>query len=274
MPNSAILLPSGEKHDYAPYGQIADPTVLDTAIMALSPWAYWPLTDGGTGNFADVSGNGRNAYAELGPTYRQQPAITSKTGPTVWLGNDRIGFPVPQANLSTQSGSFSYMGIIKINTIFAPGSPVGNRYLGSTFLHQAIDGAGASPGIKLGFQDVADGGCLVVQSGSQADSGASNIAQAGKALVIAVNGTSLLNLIYTFDIWVNGVKVVSGYNRGNGSQYSARFCIGRLGNTERMAEFWASNWFAMSRALLDAEIMHLTECYLDKNDYAGAWKPR
>jgi hypothetical protein len=273
VPNSAVLLQS-ELHDYAPYGQVADPTALDTAIMSLAPWAYLKLADGGTGNFADSSGNGRNAFAELGPDLRQQAAITTKSGPCVYIANGRIGLPAIQANLSALSGVYSYMGLIKFNQIPATGSAVGARYYGSTFFHQAVD-AGASPALKLGAQDVPDGACFIIQSGGTAQpvSGSRGRVEIGKPMVFAIIGSSLPNVIFTWDIWLNGIKIISAYNRANGSNVSANVCLGRLGNTERLAGFWASNWFVMNRELTEAEILDLTECYLPKADYAAAWKP-
>jgi hypothetical protein len=272
VPNSAVVLQS-ELHDYAPYGQVADATALDSAIMGYSPWAYLKLADGGTGNFADSSGNGRNAFAELGPDLRQQAAITAKSGPCVYCANGRIGLPAVQANLSALSGTFTYMGLIKFNEIPATGSAVGQRYNGSTFFHQAIDG-GASSAIKLGVQDSADGASLIVQSGTQAITGFPQRLFVGKPYVFAIVGSSIPFVIYTFDIWVNGTKVISGYNRAAGTQYSANVCVGRLGTTERLAGFWTSNWAIWNAELTAAQIMDLTECYLTKTDYAGAWKPR
>jgi hypothetical protein len=266
-----VILQS-ELHDYAPYGQVADPTALDTAIMALSPWAYLKLADGGAGNFADSSGNGRNAFAELGPDLRQQPAITTKSGQCVYIANGRIGLPAIQPNLSSLSGVYTYMGLIKFNQIPATGSAVGARYYGSTFFHQAVD-AGGSPAIKLGAQDIADGACFIIQSGTQPVSGCRARVELSKPLVIAIVGSSLPNVIFTWDVFINGVKIISGYNRAPGSQVSANVCLGRLGNTERLAGFWASNWFVMNRELTETEILDLTECYLPKADYATAWKP-
>jgi hypothetical protein len=272
MANTA--LPVGERHDYAPYGQIADPMALDTAILAYSPWAYWKLADGGTGNFADSSGNGRNATAELGPDLRQQAAITSKSGLSVYLANGRIGFPLVQPHLSALSGVWTYMGLVKFNEIPATGSAVGNKFMGSIFLFQSIEST-TNFDLRLSVQDIADSGALLVGSSTLPTIGQAWVVKAlQKPMVIAVVGTSLPGVYYTFDVWVNGVKMISGASRGNASGPGSFLSIGRCGNTERLAGFYASNWAAWNGELTSTQIMDLTECYLGKTDYAGAWQAR
>ena len=274
MPNSAVLLQS-ELHSYAPYGQIADPTALDAKIMgtglasiSTKPWAYWPMAT----DPYDVSGNAHHGYNGRVPLY-SQPAITSKCGLSTHFANADSFFPTTQPKLGSSSGTYTYMGMLYFVEIPATGSAVGSRYLGSTFMSQAVEST-AQFDFKLGFQDVGDGGTLIIQSGLSVVSGVIGRAQLNKPMVIAVVGTSLPSLVWTIDVWLNGVKVISGYPRYASSGGTAGWwTMGRVGNTERLAAFRASNWAAWEGQLQDAQIMGLTEAYMDKAAYSAAWKP-
>jgi hypothetical protein len=274
VPNSAVVLQS-ELHDYAPYGQVADSTALDTAIMAKTPWGYWKFADT-AGNFADSSGNVRHATAELDPgaSLRGMAPINAKGSNCVYLANGRIGMPLVQSHLGAQSGVYTYIGMIKFHEIPAAGSAVGNRYQGSVFLFQASEGSGTNFDVKLSVQDVADGSSLIIQSGTNILIGHAGVMVPGKVYVVALVGMSLPGNTWAFDVWVNGVKLVTAMPRYNASGAGSYLSIGRLGSTTRLASFWASNWAAWNRQLSNYEIMDLTECYLTKADYAASWMPR
>ena len=275
MPDSAVLLQS-ELHSYAPYGQIADPTALDTKIMgtglasvSTKPWAYWPMAT----DPYDVSGNAHHGYNGRAPIY-SQPAITSKCGLSTAFANGDSFFPTTQSKLGAAGGTYTYMGIVTFVEIPATGSAVGDRYRGSTFMSQAVEST-TNFDFKLGFQDIVDGGCLILQSGSSVVGGVVGRAALNKPMVIAVVGTSLPSLVWTIDVWLNGVKVISGYPRwASTGGVAGWFTMGRLGNTERLANFRASNWAAWEGELSPAQIMGLTEAYMDKAAYSAAWTAR
>ena len=272
MPNSAVVLGAGGP-DYAPYGQTADPTDLDTAIMATTPWFYLRMNDAQGQNFYDSSGNNRHAFTGVSPT-SQQAAITSKSGISTDFANGWMGMQVPTPNLGGVGPVFTFMGLVQFSGLPAPGSAVGDQYKGSVFLHQGPE-SGTNFNIKLSAQDQADGASLIIQSGGGAIplAGAAGRIFVGKPYVITLIGSSIPYTIYTYDVWLNGVKVISGYAR-YAATTGGYLYLGRLGNTQRLAQFRASNWACWYREMLAPEIMDLTECYLDKAAYTGSWKAR
>lgn len=270
MPNSAVALQS-ELHDYAPFGQTADPTALDTAIMALTPWAYWKCGEA-SGAPQDSSGNARHMSVSLAAGLYQQPAITSKSGPSMWMSNSRFQVPLVQTHLGTLSGLYTYMWLMKFSENPASGSPTGNQTTGGCFFNQAVNPASSGYDILLNYsRQYLD--LLNMQTPDGKYAGSMVGMSMNTPLVIAFVGTSLSGLCYTYDIWINGVRMVQGHNRVLGAGASNLY-IGRpLDSTIRMTSFYFSNMVAWNSLLTDRQIIDLAECYLDKTSYAGMWVP-
>lgn len=270
MPDSAILI-STKKYDWTPWAQKASSTPLDTAVMALSPWAYWKMNEA-SGNPQDSSGNGRHATAELTPYY-QYPQITSKGGPSIYLGNARIKLPSPYAHLIGQS--WTLIGLYKFLYVPANGSPVGNPDAGSVFLSQSSAAESSAQDFKLGYTTSYGTNNLVQNTYGVYSSGCDGQMGMNKPLVVAFCGNDIPWIVWAWDLWVNGLKVNSGMAQSTTASGTSYLYVGRpLNNTITMAEFLVSNLAMFNRTLTDEETLALTQAYMDKAAYQTAWTAR
>jgi len=107
--------------DYAPVCLNENAVDVDTTILALSPFAYYPMDDA-SGLIQDISGNGNHATATSGTvTYANTP-LTSKVGNCVRFQGGRFSIPKPQASLSGNS-AFSFVWLQHIVQFRFTGSP-------------------------------------------------------------------------------------------------------------------------------------------------------
>jgi 3D (Asp-Asp-Asp) domain-containing protein len=273
MPNSAIAIPT--QWAYTPNAQKADPLALDTAILASSPWAYWKLNEA-SGLPQDSSGNGRHSTYAGAALVRQHPARTSKTGPSIFFNGTTasILFPTPQAHLSALSGTWTIMGMFEFSWELGIGSGAANAY-GSVFLAQDTGSANAGTNYDFHLRYARTyGECLTLFSTSGYIAGSASGMQLSQPMVITVVGTSIPGVSYSFDVWINGVKNISGPMRGNATATANGLTLGRINDqTYPYPAFWASNIAMWAYELNNRQIMDLTEYYMDKPKYATLYKP-
>lgn len=254
---------------YSPYNYDENANDLDTAIAALTPWAYWKL-DESSGTPQDSSGNGRHATGIADATYSQAP-ISDKGNNSIRFGTfgGRVSVPAPVANMGAVSVYWTVTFLCMVEAIFASGSGTS----GVSNIAEQGNGSNQSDW-KIGVQDSVNAFCITSQNnnieGGTGNFGATIVNQ---PVMIGLVGSLVNNLYWALDVWVNGVRWAST-PRGGTVGGSQGMHFGRSAYT-----VWAwtqsrySNIAAWDSTLTDAQMVALSADYMDATMLAAAYTP-
>jgi hypothetical protein len=263
---------SGTTHDYVPYELDANASDLDTAILALSPFAYYPLDDA-SGNPQDVSGNGNHAVSVTATVAYQQAALSTKGGLSFGISDGVLIVPPPRAHLTNQAEDWSLAALFQIVSLAGGHNGAGPAGIYALFGQDAAgngawlmmwdDGSGFGSGeaidglVDFVTNDVWPHSCIV---------GPVVVGQT-VALVVRAAGPRI-------EYWVNGVMVGSSIRRDGA--ITADLAIGGSAEGGRFWDTAQTRWSNLAtwqRALTYAEIKTATEAMADAAIFAAAFTP-
>lgn len=268
---------SGTTHDYVPYELDANASDLDTAILALSPFGYYPLDDA-SGNPQDASGNARHGTAHATLTY-QTAALSTKAGQSLQCVDGYFTVPSPRARLSDPTLNFSLMALCMLvdeagGRAGSGGPPVGVYAV----IGHDLDGNANYNLMWHGTDDVTfvtggDGGMTDFVHNqpypkSHICAKAQGIVTIGQAFVLAIRGRGS-----SVEYWVNGALIASSL-RVNLAITQADLAIGGTSGSfwKTMQTRW-SNLATFAVALTDAQLKTATEAMADAAIFAAAFTP-
>lgn len=259
----------GVSCDYLPYCLNDNGDDPLTTILALTPFAYYPLDDA-SGNPQDASGNGNHASATAGTLTYQDAALSTKTVASLGLSNGgRIVLPQPNNLL------FEPWAMVTLIEFTAADSGVGGNADNSAMFFSQGTNASAWT-----FGRFANGALHLVSSGQQKIVYPFPGIPLNTPVVLALSsevyneGGGDPDPDQVSGVWVNGVyfgPIPTFHNSGGDD---ASVCIGRHDSS-----FWRtpntrwSNLVMFDRALSVAEIKTVTEVLLDANIAADGWLP-
>lgn len=269
MPSAVTI---GNTYEFAPSGQNSDDTLsLDAFILAYSPWGYWKCNEA-SGNPQDSSGNARHGTAfGAGIAYSQAP-ITPRAGNSVGLANHRFRFPSPWQRFGALANTWAIGGLFTLSAELGTASPpalvTGSAFFGQLGASSAASFSDAYVGIARTYGDIP-----VLKSGTNGG-GSGNGMPLNKPMAIFLVGSSVPGVVFTIELYINGVKVgqcIRG-NVGNGTV--STFSIGQAEDgAVPYPQMRASNICCWNAEISHRQIIDITEAMMDKDSYAAAYKP-
>jgi hypothetical protein len=232
-----------------------------TVILALSPFAYYPMDDA-SGLIQDASGNGNHATAAQGTAAYSQPPITSKTGDSIRFDGDGFTIPKPDTTVGPES-TWSFIWLQRVDAWQGTGSPAGGS------CHFGVSQASNSD--LLVINNTAGGDLYVIFTQDGAQNYASYFPEAdtiGRVAVIAlVCGGNAQEFLY-----VDGVRWGAAQGAGTGSGNDLR--VGSLNDGFfAFPDVTISNLASFDRALTHAEIISITEALMDDAAFSTSYVP-
>lgn len=246
--------------DYVPFCLNENADDVDTLILALTPFAYYPMDDA-SGLIQDASGNGNHATAAQGTAAYAQAPITSKVGNSIRFDGQGFTIPKPQATLGGGAAwSFIWLQLI---TVW--------HGTGSTAEAPVPFGVSQSSNSDALTLILAGGDLYVIFAQDGAQNYASYFPEAdlvGRVAVIALvcNGDNQPQM------YVDGVRWGATQTAGAGSGNDLR--IGSMSDG-----FWGhsdmrmSNLASFDRGLTHAEVLSITEALHDAASLAACLVP-
>lgn len=233
----------------------------DTVILALSPFAYYPMDDA-SGLLQDASGNGNHADTTSGTvTYAQAP-ITSKVGNCVRFQGGRFSIPKPQASLAGNS-AYSFVWLMHIVQFQFTGSPAQACPL------VGVSDSGNSEVLAILNTGAGDLYTIFDQAGAaQYASYAPEADLIGRAAVIALCCTGNNQPV----LYIDGMRWGAVQTGGTGS--ANPLLIGAiLDGFWGFADLYMSNFASWQVGLTWAEVLAITEALHDAASAAACFTP-
>lgn len=247
---------------YRPYCLNADEaTDLDTAVLALTPFAYYKLDDA-SGNPQDSSGNGNHATTIAGTVTYQDAALSVKANDSIRLNGAVVVIPPPTANPGVPaSGDWSAIMLASFHdfdtSVTANGMPAILSWTP----------AGGSPAQFI-WSNLA-GRQFVFTDGSFG----CNPGQSESPWVMDLDTPYVIALVASTNwitVYVNGTVWVTAVRYGN-QVNGDTFTLGRAADTFWSAADWnVSNLAIFDSALAYADVQAITEAMLDASMIAVA----